>query len=175
MTVSMPSRWAIRRAVARLPSQLPGRWMVSGVPYISVNSATKNALQAPMARQSRLPLGRKKLAAAPRTGAVEPGADDLTSATASRSLSGSHYADCRAGPDGLRLLDPSTPMRDAVGECLGGAVDTLLFSVLAIWTAPSWCSIIMVRNVVSKALPEVRSIACICCSHIMPGMPEGRP
>src|SRR5450830_1502660 len=35
--------------------------MVSGNPYISVNSATTNAEKAPMARQSRVVLGWKKL------------------------------------------------------------------------------------------------------------------
>ena len=37
--------------------------MVSGMPYISVNSATRNAVNAPIARQSRVVLGWKKLIA----------------------------------------------------------------------------------------------------------------
>lgn len=44
--------------------------MVSGMPYISVNSATRNAVNAPIAHQSRLPRGWQKLIANSTNSAV---------------------------------------------------------------------------------------------------------
>jgi hypothetical protein len=45
------------------PSQLDSRYTVSGTPYISVNSATRKAVDPPIARQSRRVRGWKKLIA----------------------------------------------------------------------------------------------------------------
>jgi hypothetical protein len=48
----------------------------------------------------------------------------------------------------------------------------LFLSVVAISTAPLWCSIIMIRHMVSNSLPDMVFSAAMCLAFIMPGMPE---
>jgi hypothetical protein len=44
--------------------------------------------------------------------------------------------------------------------------------VVAISKAPLWCSIIMVRHMVSNSLPDMVFSAAMCLAFIMPGMAE---
>jgi len=58
-----PPAWVASSAGIRSPSHPDSRYTVKGTPYMSVNRVTRNAENAPIARQSRPLRGWKKLAA----------------------------------------------------------------------------------------------------------------